>query len=301
MSGEKKWEGKSKGSVKGHQFFVFVLKFLGLRMAYFFLRFVAFYFFVFAKSTPGVIKYLREIHGFKGWTLYRKTYQVYYLFGQTLLDKVALLAGFKSKFSIIHEGHEENLKKVRALGKGSILLSAHIGNWEIAGQMLEILDTRFNVLMYDNEVAKMKDFMKEVMKKKNFNIISIKDGEMGHLVELHKAFKNNEWVVMHGDRFLPGVATIEKTFMGKKARFPKGPFVMAAKFGVPITIVFAAKDSKRSYHFYALEPLETERAKSDEDLELAVQTLSDKYVKAVEEMLKKYPTQWFNFYDFWEN
>lgn len=299
MSENKKWEGKLKGGLNGHQFFVFVLKIFGLPLAYFFLRFVAFYFFLFAKSTKTSILYFRDILGYSTWKTYMATYQNYFLFGQTLLDKVALLAGMKNSFSIIHEGHNENLLNLKESGNGSILLSAHIGNWEIAGQMLESINSKFNILIYDNEAEKMKEYMGDVMKKKNFNIISIKDGEMGHLIELHKAFKNKELVVMHGDRYLPNTPTIEKVFMGKKAKFPKGPFVMAAKFGVPITIVFAVKESKKEYHFFAKKPIEVKRARTEAQVEKAVAELSDQYVAELEIMLKRYPTQWFNFYDFW--
>lgn len=301
MSQDKKWEGKTKGSVKGHQFFVFILKIFGLQIAYVFLRFVAFYFFVTAESTKTSLKYFRKIQGYKGINAYWVTYQNYYIFGQTLLDKVALLAGMRNKFTVIHEGHNENLVTLKNMGKGAILLSAHLGNWEIAGQMLESLDTKFNILMYDNEADKMKSYMSDVMKKKNFKIIAIKDGEMGHLVELHSAFRNNEWVVMHGDRYLPGAATIEKQFMGHKAKFPVGPFIMAAKFGVPVILVFAVKEGKHQYHFFARKPIEVTRARTEQEVEQSVKQVSDQYVAEVEQMLKRYPTQWFNFYDFWEN
>jgi predicted LPLAT superfamily acyltransferase len=300
MPDNSKWEGKTRGGLSGHRIFVFILNTFGLRIAYFFLRFVAFYFFLFAKSTRTSLDYFREIHGYKGLKAYRATYQNYFLFGQILLDKVALLSGVKTNFTIEHEGQGENLRTLKASGKGSILLSAHIGNWEIAGQMLEVLNTRFNVLMYDNEVEKMKEYMSKVMGKKSFNIIPIRDGDMSHLVELHKAFANNELVVMHGDRYLPGAATIEKNFMGKKARFPAGPFIMAAKFGVPITLVFAVKETKTHYHFFARAPIQVKRARSKEEVEIAVKEISGKYIAELEEMLKRYPVQWFNFYDFWK-
>lgn len=300
MPENSKWEGKTKGSLIGHRIFVFILNTFGLNIAYFFLRFVSFYFFVFAKSTKTCLRYFREIHQYKGLKVYRATYQTYFNFGQVLLDKVALLSGVKNKFTIEHEGQRENLLNLKENGRGSILLSAHIGNWEIAGQMLEVVKTKFNVLMYDNEAEKMKEYMSRVMNKKNFNVISIRDGDMGHLVELHKAFTNNELVVMHGDRFLPGAATIEKEFMGKTARFPAGPFIMAAKFGVPIILVFAVKETKTHYHFFAKKPIEVKRARTNEEVDLRVREISDIYVAELEHMLKRYPTQWFNFYDFWQ-
>jgi predicted LPLAT superfamily acyltransferase len=299
MAPDNKWEGRSRGGITGHRIFVFILKVFGLRVAYFFLRFVAFYFFVTARSTKTVLKYFREIIGYRGLKAYIAAYHNYYLFGQVLLDKVALLSGMDNKYQIEHEGHQENLKHLREGKTGSILLSAHIGNWEIAGQKLDLLQTRFNVLMYDNEIAQMKDYMNNVMAKRNFNVIAIREGEMSHLVELHRAFKNKELLVMHGDRFLPGTETVTKQFMGRPAYFPKGPFILASKFGVPVTVVFSMKDSDRNYHFYAKKAITVPRAKTNDELERVVADASDVYVRYLEEMVKKYPLQWFNFYDFW--
>lgn len=299
MSENRKWEGKSRGGLSGHKIFVFILNTFGLGLAYFVLRFVAFYFLVFAKSTKTSLAYFREIHGYSRWKAWRAAYRNYFIFGQILLDRVALLSGVKTDFSIEHEGQTENLRSLKSTGKGSILLSAHIGNWEIAGQMLEVLDHSFNILMYDNEAAQMKDYMNKVMGKKTYKIIAIKNDDMSHLVELHNAFSNNEMVVMHGDRYLPGTPTIEKMFMGKKAKFPVGPFMMAAKFGVPIVLVFAVKESRNHYHFFALPPIQVKRARGKEELERAIQEVSDRYVQAVENMVRRYPEQWFNFYDFW--
>lgn len=299
MSDKSKWEGKSRGGLSGHKIFVFILNSFGLGSAYFLLRFVAFYFLLFAKSTKTSLKYFREIHGYGRLKSWQAAYRNYFIFGQILLDRVALLSGVKTKFTIEHEGKTENLDGLKSLGNGSILLSAHIGNWEIAGQMLEVLDHKFNILMYDNEAAKMKEYMNRVMAKKSYNIIAIRDQDMSHLVELHTAFSNNEMVVMHGDRYLPGTPTIEKTFMGKKAKFPIGPFMMAAKFGVPIVLVFAVKESKTHYHFFALPAIQVKRARGKEELQKAINEVSDRYVAAVETMVKRYPEQWFNFYDFW--
>ena len=146
-----KWEGKSKGTVLGHKIFVFILNHLGLKLAYIVLRFVALYYFFFArKSNKHSFYYFHNILKYKRFTTYLKIYKNYYVFGQTILDKVALLAGVKTKFTINHDGGT-NLDKIAAMGKGGILVSAHIGNWEIAGQLLNRLNTTLNILMYENE------------------------------------------------------------------------------------------------------------------------------------------------------
>ena len=295
-----KWEGKSRGTVLGHKIFVFILNHLGLKLAYIVLRFVALYYFLFArKSNKNIYFFFHDVLKYKRTTAYLKIYKNYYIFGQTILDKVALLAGVKTKFTIDHEGGK-NLDKIAAMGKGGILVSAHIGNWEIAGQLLNRLETTFNILMYENERANLKEYLEKVEKKKNVKIIAIKDGEMGHLIELHNAFSNNELVVMHGDRFREKAITTEAKFLGKTAIFPAGPFIMAAKFGVPISVVFAVKETNTHYHFFATDPIEVKRTRTEEQTNVAAKELLDKYIAEFEKMVHRYPEQWFNYYAFWK-
>jgi predicted LPLAT superfamily acyltransferase len=295
-----KWEGKSKGSILGHKIFVFILNHLGLKLAYIVLRFVALYYFLFArKSNKNSFYFFHEVLKYKRTTTWLKIYKNYYIFGQTILDKVALLAGVKTNFTVDHEGGE-TLDKIAATGKGGILISGHIGNWEIAGQLLNRLNTTFNILMYENEKESLKKYMDGVQKKKNVNIIAIKEGELGHMIELHNAFSRNELVVMHGDRFRDNSKTIEVRFLGKKAEFPAGPFIMAAKFGVPVTFVFAVKESSTHYHFFATDPIQLKRARTEEQTTAAVNEILQSYVHEFEKMVYRYPEQWFNYYAFWK-
>lgn len=295
-----KWEGQSKGTVLGHKLFVFILNHLGLKPAYFVLRFVAFYYFLFAReSNKHSFFFYRHILNYKPGKARLKIYRNYYLFGQTLLDKVALLAGAKTNFTRTHEGGDV-LDKIAAAGKGGILISGHIGNWEIAGQLLNRLNTTFNILMYENERENLKQYMDRIQTKKNVKIIAIKEGDLGHMIELYNAFSRNELVVMHGDRFRDQAKTITVPFLGKPAEFPAGPFIMAAKFGVPVTYVFAVKEGLSHYHLFASEPVHMKRARTEEQTQTAVQDLLQRYIMEFEKIVRRYPEQWFNYYAFWK-
>jgi len=148
-------------------------------------------------------------------------------------------------------------------------------------------------------VAAMKHYESKTLAEKNFNVIAIHNNDMSHIIQLHKAFQNKEILVMHGDRFLDGAETITKDFMGRKAKFPAGPFILASKFSVPLTVVFSMKEGFKKYHFYAFPAIEVARGRTKEELQKAVTEASDVYVTYLEQMVKKYPEQWFNFYDFW--
>lgn len=292
------WDGQSKAKVLGYKIFVFFLNTFGLSPTYFFLRIVSTYYFFFSKPNKHIREYLRTAHGYSKTKAFWAVYKNNYVFGQTILDKVATMAGVKTKFKIIHEnGHV--LDKIAELGKGGILISAHTGNWEIAGQGLNRLNVGFNILMYENEKANIKEYMNEVMTKKKIKIIAINEETKSHIIELHKAFSNNELLVMHGDRYREGTKTLTANFFGKPAKFPAGPFIMAAKFGVPLCIVFANKEGSNTYKFYSTEPIQVQRARSEKEIEQACKFMLDRYVKELEARVKQYPHQWFNYYNFW--
>ena len=299
MANQNKWDGQSQAKVLGFKIFVFILNTFGLNPAYFVLRFVAFYYFLFSKPNIYIKQYFEKVHGYSSFKARMAVYKNNFILGQTIIDKVAVLAGAKEAFKVEHR-NGAMLEELTAIGKGGILVSAHIGNWEVAGQGLNRLGTAFNILMYANEKEDVKEYMDGVMKEKKINIIAINEETKSHIIELHKAFSNNELVVMHGDRYREGAKTLTTLFFGRLAKFPAGPFIMAAKFGVPLCIVFAVKTNKHTYQFSTEKPIQVERVRGDEQLEKICQNLLERYVIEVEKMVKAYPHQWFNYYDFWK-
>ena len=160
------WQGRTRGGVLGYKIFVFLLKFLGLKFAYLVLRVVALYFLFFTKKKY-IFFYFNTILNYSFWKSVLSIYRNYYVFGQTLLDKTALLAGFETKFTFDFDG-EEHLVQMKS---GGIIVSAHAGNWEIAGQLLKRLEKRINLLMFDAEEQRIKQYLDSVQVLKNINIM----------------------------------------------------------------------------------------------------------------------------------
>jgi predicted LPLAT superfamily acyltransferase len=289
------WQGKSKGNKLGYSIFVFVVKTFGVAPAYFLLRFVALYYFLFsAQSSAHIFDYFRNRHGFDKWKSRKKVYANYFVFGQTLLDKIIVMAGVENKFTYNFDG-EENLHAIVKGGKGGILISGHVGNWEVAGHLLKRLNTRINVVMYDAEHQRIKSYMEEVTGGRNFNVIVIRE-DMSHVYAIGEALLKNELICLHADRFLEGTKTERIPFMGDPAQFPVGPFALSAAFRVPVSIVFAFKESYTHYHFFGSELL---TKNDDESKTQFTHRLMNTFVQQLEEKVKRYPEQWFNYYNFW--
>jgi len=290
-----RWQGKSQGNALGYRIFVVILKALGLAPAYLLLRFVAFYYFLFSwQSSRHSFAYFRERLKYSRikarWNVYRN----YYVFGQTLIDKIVVMAGLPNRFTYTFEG-EENLHAMVRGGRGGMLISGHVGNWEAAGHLLKRLDTRINVVMYDAEHQRIKHYMEEVTGGRNFNVIVIRE-DLSHVYAISEALQKNELICLHADRFLEGNKTEVKSFLGAGAHFPSGPFALAAGFRVPVSVVFAFKETGTHYHFFGSNPIERG---PDENKAQFTTRLLDTFVADLEQKVKLYPEQWFNYYNFW--
>ncbi len=283
------WSGKGKGSLLGHKIFVFILKTAGLSSAYFILRFVAFYYLLFSRSSNAVMfYYFNKRLGFSYFKSVRYIYKGYYVFGQTFLDKVALMSGLTTGFNQRRDGGG-HLDAIAENKTGGILISAHIGNFEAGSHLLKRLGTKVNVVMLDAEHQQIKKLLKDVMDEKYFNIIGIKE-DKSHSFEIMNALNNKELVCIHGDRFIDGMDVIEGELLGKTAKFPLGPFKMAARLNFPVSYAFVVKDDAKTYHFYASKP--------NPDIKDEKEALSN-FIEELEKIIRKYPEQWFNYYPFW--
>lgn len=286
-----RWDGKTKGSLTGYKIFLFFINSLGLGFAYGLLRVVTYYYYLFAvKPKKALLDFYQNTLHITGSEARKMARRNFYIFGQTLVDRAAFLLGKDREFSHVFE-NEQYLIDIRDAGRGGILLSAHVGNWETAGNLLKgRITPTINIVMLDAEVENIKKYMDLSTGGSRFKVIAIKD-DLSHVISIRNALVNNEFVAIHADRYLEGAKYIEMDFLGRKARFPYGPFVIASKFNAPVTFVFAAKDGKYSYHLSATKPIEV-KMKPEEIAKL--------YVEELERKVRAFPEQWFNYFNFFQ-
>lgn len=294
------WSGKTRGGNTGYRIFDIFIKHFGLSFSYFILIFVVLYFFFFApKSVKAIYRYFHNILNYGFFKSLRCIFKNNFIYGQTLIDKHALLAGYKTKITFNFDG-EEYLRQISKGKKGGLLISAHVGNFEIAGFLLKRLNIRTNLLMYNAEHEKIKEFQSRVFKDITLNIITIKN-DYSHIIEIKNAFDNNELVCMLGDRFVEGAKTLPAKLFDVEARFPTGPFYMAMKYDVPVSFVFGMKEKKYHYHFYASQPKNYFQPQLNlKNRDQNIIAIINNYIYELENVMKLYREQWFNYYDFWK-
>ena len=284
------WEGKSKGTTTGYKIFIFLIKNIGINAGYLLLVFVSFYYFLFnRKQTRIIYQYFRHRQHQSTFKSIVNTFRNNFVFGQTIIDKVAIAAGLEHKFTYEFDGIE-NIHQLAKDQSAGIMISAHVGNFEVAQHFMGEFNKKIHLVTTDEERAAIKSLLESVMAKPKVEFVIVKD-DMSHIFDIHKVLEDKQMLCFTGDRFFPNTKTLEGELLGAKADFPAGPFLLSSRLNTPVLFVYVMRERNRHYHLYA---------RVAEFKNRDTHSLLESYTQSIETMLEKYPLQWFNYYDFWK-
>ena len=241
--------------------------------------------------------------GKTAWSFYRRrlgygvlkslwlTYRNHCLFAQVIIDRFAMYAG--KRFDVDFVGGE-HFKRLDVQPAGFVQLSSHVGNYEIAGYSLVCEKKSIHAVVYEFEKESVMRGRNSMFVKTNVSMIAMKE-DMSHLFEIDKALCQGDIVSFPADRHMEGARCVKAVFLGGEASFPQGPFSVATMRGVEVLAVNVMKAGLKKYRIY-LTPLEYDRSLPRKE---QIRQLCGAYVGELERMVRTYPTQWFNFFDFW--
>ena len=238
-----------------------------------------------------IYRYFRQRYGLSVPHAFWKTYLNHGIFAQAVIDKFAMYAG--RKFDIEIEGNE-HFQKLASKPEGFIQLSSHVGNYEIAGYSLVAKDKQFNALVYFGEKASVMENRTKMFSRTNIRMIPIRE-DMSHLFELDAALANGQIVSIPGDRIWGSSKSVPVTFLGHEARLPMGPFKVIATRGLDVIVVHVMKVALLRYKVIVTLLNYDKTAPRNKQVE----QLSNLYAEELERIVRRYPTQWYNYFDFW--
>lgn len=219
------------------------------------------------------------------------TYRNHCAFSEVVIDKFAMYAG--KQFEITMDGYD-HFEKLSKEASGFVQVSSHIGNYEIAGYSLVAEDKRFNALVFGGEKESVMANRSNLFDRNNIRMIPMK-ADMSHLFVIDSAISNGEILSMPADRIFGSQKGFSADFFGQTADFPQGPFVLAAMRGVPMLFVAVMKEGAKHYHITIRKITTCESG----NMKSRAKALATEYVKQLETIVRKYPTQWYNYFDFW--
>jgi predicted LPLAT superfamily acyltransferase len=297
MSRDSKWDGKGKGSRLGNLIAMKIILFFGPLPAYGVVVMAALRYTLFDRVGIKALRKFRKAIGLKSTNIFH-LHRHFCSFGFSLVDKFAFLTSRKPRFRYTCINEDAIAKILDEKGKGAILVSAHIGSWEIAGKLFTNRNkTRIHAIILDNEHEKLKEVYRKALDNREFSLIRVSPDSLDLMLPVKDALQKNEIICMSGDRVI-GQTGVEIPFFGNRALFPAGPFQIAAITGAPVIPVFVVKDRMNHYTLKAFDPICFDNVTRENRADLVQQGM-ETFVGNLEEISRKYPYQWFNFYDIW--
>ena len=194
------------------------------------------------------------------------------------------------KKNLVIEGRE-HIDKALSLGKGLIIVSGHIGNWELGGIALGLLGYPVNAVTFTHKHKKVNIFFTRQRELKGLRVIPLEKAVRGALL----AFSRNEIVCLMGDRDFTGGGLV-MDFFGLPTMIPRGPAVFSLRNKTPMLLAFTLIENKEKFRLSFTPPIEfTPSGEYEKD----VLSLTLIYLKQIEDYIRAHPGQWLMFRRFW--
>ncbi len=197
------------------------------------------------------------------------------------------------KIEISGEEYLDNLIKENS---GFILLTLHMGNWEIASAVLSKKNVKSHVVYSPDSEGTIEYNRRALRKIFHVRDIPLNKGNF-FSIRLLNTLRERGVVAFQGDRLM-GDSGVEVKFFGRNALFPKGPVALGMVSGVPILPVFCTMKGFKEYVLSIEKPYYIETFPNrDETIRRALEDI----VKIFERYVLQYAEQWYTFMPFWKN
>jgi KDO2-lipid IV(A) lauroyltransferase len=243
-----------------------------------------------------VVANLQQIHQYAGVTLTPRALHAlarenFLNFAKYLVDFFHFIGIDPARLNRLIEPTElwSTLDALRARNKGVIILSAHLGNWElgaawvaargypIRGVALQYADTKVNNLYWRQRAAR------------GLSVIPVGRAARECLTEL----RHNGIIALIGDRDFSTSATAFE-FFGKPARLPVGPAKLALATGAPILPVFMVRVAGERFRYVVVDPIFADPVRD------TVETVMRRIARVLEQVILQHSEQWFLFHNPWD-
>jgi KDO2-lipid IV(A) lauroyltransferase len=229
--------------------------------------------------------------GLKGRLL---AFRLFYNFSKFMVGYTDLMRLRPERMRGWVDGGDEARRLIESLlseGKGLIVLTLHLGNWEMGLLHLAGMGRPVNVVLRpeDSDAA---PFEEEARRRAGVRVVPAGESAWNSL-DLLLALRRGEIVAVQGDRPF-GPLHERAVLFGAPVDLPAGPFALAQASGAPILAVCVPIRGHFRYRIVVDGPLRV--GSGVEGVRAAVEA----FARLTERFVAGYPTQWFNFYEVWE-
>jgi KDO2-lipid IV(A) lauroyltransferase len=179
----------------------------------------------------------------------------------------------------------EMLEAAVAAGRGVVLVSGHIGSWELSAAYMAARGIPVDAIAMHMANPLSDSFVRRTRERLGIRVIF--DDEAVRAIP--RSFRDGRAVGFLSDQGALGLASTFVDFFGRPARTPRGAAVFALRNKLPMLFVAAIRQPDQSYRFIVRPVALAE----DADRETAVDNTVRNYTKAIEDCVREHPEQYF--------
>jgi len=219
-------------------------------------------------------------------------------FGKYLLEFFTMAKRLQPGFveAKVHINNIEYLNEVLQKGRGAILVSAHVGNWEMGGAVLPMLGFPLSVVALAHQDSRVNALFNA--QREAFGAMVIQTDVAVRRVAEH--LQKNRLVAILADRDFSNRGIV-MDFLGRKTMVPKGAAYFSLKLGVPIIPIFFLRTDDGHFEIKIYPPIEPPQLPDGKITEQIAAGYIQKYMTAIEDEIRKRPSQWLLFREFWQS
>lgn len=290
------YELQESGSRLGIRIVIWLLRVGGYRLSRLLVYPICFYFIIFVSSVRkwcGVF-HQRAVGKRSFWMAYRTLVN----FSMTIIDRALIQMGRGTRFRVNVEG-EEILRHLEDPEKAVFIVGSHLGNLELAYSAVGQKRIRVSMLMYEQRSSVLYREFERLNPSLKENLIQMGQEPLDYMLIVRDRYARGDSIGILGDRSWHSGATLQIPFFGVNHRFPLGPYQLAAVLGAPMIMIVMVKQGVWDYSCY-VEELSPPINATGKERRQCVEQVARKFVERLEYYCRRYPLQWYNFYDFWE-
>jgi predicted LPLAT superfamily acyltransferase len=258
------------------------------------IAFWSLFFLLWGPGRRGVMRNLTAIlPGSWAVTNFFRTFRVFWNYAWTITDNVR----FKERRVVPDWEFEgsQHFEHMTGLPGGSIMLTAHMGSYDLGAHLFaEMSDRRIVMVRAPETDPHTREYEERQQELLGQGLrIGFNTRAESLAFDLLEAVQAGEIIAVQGDRVTPGIAAYATTLFGKRTLMPAGPFALAMAARVPIYPVFVMRSGRRRYRLVSGKPIRVERRSRnrDEDLQIAI----DEWARDLEHVIRAGWFQWFTF------
>ena len=190
----------------------------------------------------------------------------------------------------------QHLIAARARGKGIVLVTGHLGHWELGGLTLALRGVPMTVVTLPEPSDALMRWRSAARRRLGIGTIAVGPGHDFAFVEMLRALRENRCLAMLVDRPHPGTGTAVRQF-GRGTEFSTGPAMLAHHTGATVIPAFVIQQPDHRYRAIALPPVEMAAG----PLRATLPENTQRIARVFEVLIREHPDQWFNYAPLFQN